>query len=163
MAELPRLNGIIKALEEGWDFVHHMRAEYEKRIDYMVDRLNKIPGIKCAKPEGAFYLFPDISSYGIPSMKFAMEFFQKEKVRCAPGSGYGQAGEGHIRFALVKPIAELEEVCTRLERFVKNLPPQAPPTVPSTPHFFIHPFSMRARRSLKQIRGLRVRPSLRWK
>jgi aminotransferase len=127
---VPFQKAAVKALEEGWDFVKSMRTEYEKRINYMTDRLNKIPGIKCAKPEGAFYLFPDISSYGIPSMKFAMEFFQKEKVRCAPGSGYGPNGEGHIRFALVKPIEDLKEVCDRLERYVKNLPPQAPPTVP---------------------------------
>jgi aminotransferase len=127
---VPFQKAAIKALEKGWDFVAEMRTEYEKRIDYMTDRLNKIPGIKCAKPEGAFYLFPDISSYGMPSMKFAMEFFQKEKVRAAPGSGYGEMGEGHIRFALVRPISDLKEVCDRLERFVKNLPPQAPPTVP---------------------------------
>jgi aminotransferase len=127
---VPFQKAAVKALEEGWDFVHSMRAEYEKRIDYMVKRFNKIPGIKCAKPEGAFYLFPDISSYGVPSMKFTMEFFQKEKVRCAPGSGYGQAGEGHVRFALVASMDDLKEVCDRLERYVKNLPPQAPPTVP---------------------------------
>ena len=127
---VPFQKAAVKALEEGWDFVHSMRAEYEKRIDYMVKRFNKIPGIKCAKPEGAFYLFPDISSYGVPSMKFTMDFFQKEKVRCAPGSGYGQAGEGHVRFALVASMDDLKEVCDRLERYVKNLPPQAPPTVP---------------------------------
>jgi len=95
-----------------------------------VDRLNEIEGIKCTKPEGAFYLFPDISVFGIPSMKFAMDLFQKEKVRCASGSAYGEMGEGHVRFALVRPIEDLEEVCDRLERFIKNLPPQAPPAVP---------------------------------
>ncbi|MCW4013003.1 MAG: aminotransferase class I/II-fold pyridoxal phosphate-dependent enzyme [Candidatus Bathyarchaeota archaeon] len=127
---VPFQKAAIVALEKGWDFVAEMKAEYERRIDYMTKRLNEIEGIKCPKPEGAFYLFPDISSFGIPSMKFAMEFFQQEKVRCAPGAAYGSMGEGHIRFALVKPIEELEEVCTRLERFVKNLPPQAPPAVP---------------------------------
>jgi aminotransferase len=127
---VPFQKAAIKALEEGWDFVEGMRSEYRKRIDYMVKKLNEIEGIKCAKPEGAFYLFPDISGYGLPSMKFAMDFFQKEKVRCAPGSNYGDMGEGHVRFALVRPLAELEEVCVRLERYVKNLPPQAPPTVP---------------------------------
>ena len=56
-------------------------------------------------------------------MKFAMDFFQQEKVRCAPGAGYGAAGEGHVRFALVASMKDLEETCTRLERVVKNLPP----------------------------------------
>ncbi len=127
---VPFQKAAIVALEKGWDFVDEMKTEYEKRIDYMVDRLNKIDGIKCAKPQGAFYLFPDISSFGVPSLKFAMDFFKEEKVRCAPGAGYGEMGEGHIRFALVKPVEDLSEVCDRLERFVKNLPPQAPPTVP---------------------------------
>jgi len=127
---VPFQKAAITALEEGWGFVADMKAEYEKRIDYMTKRLNEIEGIKCTKPEGAFYLFPDISSFGMPSMKFAMEFFQQEKVRVAPGAAYGDMGEGHIRFALVRPIEDLEEVCARLERFVKNLPPQAPPAVP---------------------------------
>jgi aminotransferase len=127
---VPFQKAAIKALADGWDFVAEMKAEYKKRIDYMTKRLNEIEGVKCAKPEGAFYLFPDISSFGMPSMKFAMEFFQKEKVRCAPGAAYGEMGEGHIRFALVRPVEDLEEVCKRLERFVKNLPPQAPPAVP---------------------------------
>ena len=127
---VPFQKAAIKALEEGWDFVEEMRKAYQKRIKFMVSRLNEIEGVKCVEPEGAFYLFPDISSLGIPSMKFAMDLFMKEKVRCAPGSAYGEMGEGHIRFAMVRPIEDLEEACNRLERFVKNLPPQAPPTVP---------------------------------
>ncbi len=127
---VPFQKAAIKALEEGWDFVEEMRKAYQKRIKFMVSRLNEIEGVKCVEPEGAFYLFPDISSLGIPSMKFAMDLFMKEKVRCAPGSAYGEMGEGHIRFAMVRPIEDLEEACNRLERFIKNLPPQAPPTVP---------------------------------
>ena len=127
---VPFQKAAIVALEKGWGFVKEMRSEYKKRIDYMVERLNAIAGIKCAYPQAAFYVFPDISGLGIPSMKFAMDFFIQEKVRCAPGSGYGEMGEGHIRFALVRPVEDLSEVCDRLERFVKNLPPQAPPTVP---------------------------------
>ncbi len=118
------------ALEKGWDFVEKMRAAYKERIDFMVPRLNEIEGVSCPYPEGAFYLFPDISKLGVPSMKFAMEFFQKEKVRCAPGTQYGANGEGHIRFALVRPVEELAEVCDRMERFVKSLPPTAPQAYP---------------------------------
>jgi aminotransferase len=127
---VPFQKAAVKALQDGWDFVDEMKAEYKKRIDYMVPRLNEIEGVKCVYPEGAFYLFPDISSYGIPSQKFSMDFFQKEKVRCAAGVGYGENGEGHVRFALVRPKETLEEVCSRLERYLKDLPPKAPPTVP---------------------------------
>ena len=127
---VPFQRAAVEALDKGWDFVAEMRAEYKKRIDYMVDRLNEIEGVSCPMPEGAFYLFPDVSSFGVPSMKFAMDFFQQQKVRCAPGTQYGENGEGHIRFALVKPVEKLGEVCDRLESFLKNLPPKAPPAVP---------------------------------
>ena len=121
--------GII-ALEEGWGFVEEMREAYKKRINYMVPRLNEIEGVSCPYPEGAFYLFADISRLGVPSRKFAVDFFKQEKVRCAPGIQYGETGEGHIRFALVKPIEYLEDVANRLERFIKNLPAAAPPAYP---------------------------------
>jgi aminotransferase len=118
---VPFQKAAIVALEEGWDFVEEMRVEYDKRIDYMVNRLNSIEGIKCAYPQGAFYVFPDISSFDISSLKFAKDFLTQEKVRCAPGAGFGEMGEGHIRFSLVKPVEDLKKACDRLERFVKSL------------------------------------------
>ncbi len=127
---VPFQKAAVEALEKGWDFVAEMRSEYKKRIDFMVKRLNEIEGVSCPTPEGAFYLFPDVSSFGVPSMNFTMDFFQQQKVRCAPGTQYGENGEGHIRFALVRPVDQLGEVCDRLEGFVKNLPPKAPPAVP---------------------------------
>ncbi|MFP3952042.1 MAG: pyridoxal phosphate-dependent aminotransferase [Candidatus Bathyarchaeia archaeon] len=119
-----------KALEEGWDFVNMMREKYKKRIDFMVPRLNEIEGVSCPYPEGTFYVFPDISKLGIESQEFARKLFEEEKVRCAPGTQYGENGEGHIRFALVRPTDELEEVCNRLQNFIDRLPPKAPPTIP---------------------------------
>ncbi len=118
---VPFQKAAVEALDKGWDFVANMRAEYKKRIDFMVKRLNDVEGVCCPMPEGAFYLFPDVSSFGVPSMKLVMDFFQQKKVRCAPGTQYGENGEGHIRFALVKPVDELAEVCDRFEGFVKNL------------------------------------------
>ena len=120
----------IVALEKAWDFVEEMREAYRKRIEFIVARLNEIRGVSCPYPEGAFYIFPDISDLGLPSRQFATDFFQEEKVRCAPGTQYGENGEGHIRFALVRPVEDLAEACDRLERFIKNLPPAAPRAYP---------------------------------
>jgi aspartate/methionine/tyrosine aminotransferase len=120
---VPFQKAAVEALEKGWDFVAEMRGEYKKRIDFMVKRLNEIEGVSCPTPEGAFYLFPDVSSFGVPSRKLVMDFFQQKKVRTAPGTQYGENGEGHIRFALVKPVDELAEVCDRFEDYVKNLSP----------------------------------------
>jgi aminotransferase len=127
---VPFQKAAIKALTDGWEFVDEMRQEYKKRIDFMVSRLNDVEGFNCPYPEGTFYVFPDMSELGVESLKFSYDLFQKEKVRCAPGTQYGENGEGHVRFALVKPIEDLEEVCTRLERFIRELPPKAPPTIP---------------------------------
>ena len=120
----------VKALRDGWDFVEEMRNEYKKRIDYMVPRLNEIEGVTCPYPEGAFYLFPDISELGVPSAKFSADLFTNEKVRCASGTQYGENGEGHIRFALVKPVEVLADACDRLEKYIKSLPPKAPSAYP---------------------------------
>ncbi len=108
------------ALEKGWSFVKKMRKEYTKRIAFSVKRLNEIKGINCPKPEGTFYVFPDISGVGMPSAKFAQELLLQEKVRGAPGTGYGTAAEGHIRFALVDNMERLEEAWNRVERFCKK-------------------------------------------
>jgi len=120
----------IVALEKAWDFVEEMRGAYRKRIEFIVQRLNEIRGVSCPYPEGAFYVFSDISDLGMRSRQFATDFFQEEKVRCAPGTQYGENGEGHIRFALVRPVKDLAEACDRFERFVKNLPPTAPRAYP---------------------------------
>ncbi|MGD2201583.1 MAG: pyridoxal phosphate-dependent aminotransferase [Candidatus Bathyarchaeota archaeon] len=120
----------IAALEQGWDFVEKMRGAFRKRIDFFVPRLNEIEGVSCPYPEGAFYVFADISELKCPSKDFSREFFHHEKVRCAPGTQYGPNGEGHIRFALVRPVEQLEEVAVRLERFTKNLPEKVPNAYP---------------------------------
>ena len=120
----------IEALKRGWDFVEEMRQAFKERIEYFVPRLNEIEGVKCPYPEGAFYLFVDISELNCPSMDFSRELFHHEKVRCAPGTQYGPNGEGHIRFALVRPVEDLEEVATRLEKFIKNLPKAVPHAFP---------------------------------
>ena len=120
----------IVALKNGWDFVEEMRKTFKKRIDFFVPRLNEIEGISCPYPEGAFYVFPDISELNCLSMDFSREFFHHEKVRCNPGTQYGPNGEGHIRFALVRPIEVLEEIAVRLERFMKDLPMPVPRSFP---------------------------------
>ena len=118
------------ALKEGWEFVDMMRGEYKKRVEYMSKRLDEIEGISCLHPQGTFYVFPDISELGMPSAQFSQQLFAKENVRCASGSGYGENGEGHVRFALVRPVEQLKDACDRIERFVKGLPPVAPKAYP---------------------------------
>jgi aminotransferase len=111
----------IYALKNSWDFVENMRQTYKERIEYSVKRLNEIDGIKCIHPEGAYYLFPDISELGITSAEFAEGLFNEEKVRIFPGSNFGPNAEGHVRISLIHPIDTLKEAYNRIERYTKNL------------------------------------------
>jgi len=118
---LPFQKAATKALAEGWDFVDSMREAYKRRIDAVVPRLNEIDGVSCPKPEGAFYVFPDVSSFGVPTMQLLMGLLKGGQVLVAPGSVYGQKGEGHVRLALVKPVDVLEEAVDRLGKYFSGL------------------------------------------
>jgi len=110
-----------EALKRGWDFVEEMRKAYKERIDYCVRRMNEVPGVKCAYPEGAFYIFPDISALKVPAAKFCEGLLNEQKLRTVPGTIYGPNGEGHVRLALVVPLKTCEDVMNRFERHVKKL------------------------------------------
>ena len=129
----PIQKGAIKALQDGYQFVLDMRKEYEERIEYTAMRLNEMPGIKCPKPEGAFYMFPCIENIGMKSMEFCQKLVEEQKVRAIPGAGYGAGnGEGNVRFSLITPLSNttmpswfehkkgymLEDAMDRIEKFV---------------------------------------------
>jgi aspartate/methionine/tyrosine aminotransferase len=132
----PIQKGAITALTGPWDFVEGMVKEYEERINYCVQRLNEMLGVICVKPEGAIYLFPDISGTGLGSDEFAQKLMQEERVRISTGSGYGPVmGKGYVRMSMVTPLStqtmpswlkvgpntSLEAAMDRLERFTKKL------------------------------------------
>jgi len=106
--------------KEGWDFVASMKAEYKRRLDYVVKRMNEVPGVKCPYPEGTFYVFPNIQGVGMKSADFIAKLLADEKVRGNAGSNYGPNGEGFARFALVTPFERCVEFMDRFERFVKK-------------------------------------------
>jgi len=109
------------ALSGPFDEVYKMKSEYEKRIDYCIKRLKEIPGIFCSKPQGAFYLFPDISGLGKPSIDFCEVLAREGKVMLAPGIGFGPSGEGYVRIALVRPIPVLDQCMDAIEKVAKSL------------------------------------------
>ncbi len=132
----PIQRGAIAALTGPWDFVDGMAKEYQERIDYCVRRLNEMPGVECYTPEGAFYLFPDISGTGLSSEEFTRRLLEEERVRIVPGSGYGpEMGKGRVRMSMVTPMStqkmpswlktspntNLEAAIDRIERLTKKL------------------------------------------
>ena len=94
------------------------------RRDYAWKRLNEIEGISCAKPEGAFYVFPKIHGVGSrwkTDMDFAVELLKETGVLLVHGSGFDPVyGAGHVRGVFLPPIKTLEEAFSEIERFMKK-------------------------------------------
>ena len=111
----------IEALTGPQDSVDEMRAEFKKRRDWLVDALNKIEGISCKLPRGAFYAFPDISSFGLSSKEFADRLLDEEGVALAWGTSSGEYGEGHIRISYATSLDNLKEAVNRIKRFTERL------------------------------------------
>jgi aspartate aminotransferase len=95
-----------------------MVAEFRKRRDFFADGLNQIPGIRCLKPLGAFYLFPNISGAGLPSEDFANRLLDEAGVAALPGTAFGQFGEGYLRFSFANSLSNIEAALERINNFV---------------------------------------------
>lgn len=111
--------GAIAALEGSQDCVEEMRQAFAKRREVMYERLNAIPGLTCPKPDGAFYLFPDISKTGLKSLDFSNRLLEKEQVAVIPGIAF--AGDDNIRLSYATDMATIEKGMDRLDKFVKSL------------------------------------------
>jgi aminotransferase len=110
----------IEALRNGAAEVEKMRHEYALRRNLMLEGFARI-GIPCFPPGGAFYLFPDITKFGLSSRDFAFGLLEKESVAVVPGTAFGVSGEGCVRACYATSRAELEEALVRIERFVNTL------------------------------------------
>ena len=108
----------IAALEVGEPFVQEMLAEYDRRRQLMVRRLNDI-GLLCFEPKGAFYAFPDVStSTGLSAEDFAQQLLAEEHVAVVPGEAFGPSGAGHARVCYATAYEQIEVAMDRIEAFV---------------------------------------------
>ncbi|MBD2214488.1 pyridoxal phosphate-dependent aminotransferase [Calothrix sp. FACHB-156] len=110
--------GAIAALESSQDCVEEMRQAFAKRRQVMLDRLNAIPGLSCPKPDGAFYLFPDISKTGLKSLEFCDALIEEHQVAVIPGIAFG--ADKNIRLSYATDMATIEKGMDRLEKFVRS-------------------------------------------
>ena len=109
------------ALNGPQDCVTDMVKKYEAKRDYALDRWAEIPNVEVTKPEGAFYLFPDLSAYGKSSPQLAKYFREEANVAITPGHLFGKQGEGHIRNSYAQSMADLEEGLERIKKALKKL------------------------------------------
>jgi len=99
--------------ERSQEYAMSMVAEYKKRRDVMVDGLNSLPGVKCLKPEGAFYCFPDISGTGMDDWTFADTMLEKAGVALSPGSLFGNA-RNNVRLCYANSVQNIEKAIERM-------------------------------------------------
>jgi len=113
--------GGVAALTRSQDCVTEMVTEYGARRSFMVGALNAVPGIRCAAPDGAFYLFPRFGAgpgdLAGPrdSVATAEALLEATAIAAVPGIAFGEAGEGHLRFTIATARADLERAVDRLE------------------------------------------------
>ena len=111
----------IVALDGPQGCVDEMVAEYDRRRGFVVQALNEIDGVTCLEPKGAFYAFPNISSFGRTSEEVAVFLLSESKVTCVPGTAFGPRGEGHLRISYASSMGQLEEGMERIKEGVKRL------------------------------------------
>jgi aspartate/methionine/tyrosine aminotransferase len=113
--------GAVEALRGPQDEVDAMVAEFRARRDLVVDGLNAIPGIRCLRPHGAFYVFPEISATRLTGKELADRLLQETGVCVLAGTAFGHVGTSHIRISYANSRENLTEALARLRAFVEPL------------------------------------------
>jgi len=110
--------GAIAALEGSQDCVEQMRQAFAERRQVMLHRLNAIPNLGCAKPDGAFYMFVNISKTGMTSLEFCNELLETQQVATIPGIAFG--ADDHIRLSYATDMTSIEKGMDRLDKFLRS-------------------------------------------
>ena len=105
-----------------------MKAEFDRRRIYMFERLGAMPGVRCVRPQGAFYAFPDVSAAyervlgrnvaGPRSAAFATKVIEEARVAVVPGGAFGD--DNCVRLSFATSMGEIEKGLDRLEEFLKG-------------------------------------------
>ena len=111
--------GAISALESSQDCVEQMRQAFIERRQIMLNRLNDIPELVCAKPDGAFYMFVNISKTGLNSLEFCKALLETQQVAAIPGVAFG--ADDHVRLSYATDRTSIEKGMDRLDKFVSSL------------------------------------------
>ena len=107
----------IEALTGPQDMVDRVVEKFQARRDRMIAGLNAIPGISCQVPQGAFYAFPNISSFGILSKELSMRILDEAGVALLSGTDFGPHGEGYLRLCYANSMENIELALERLKAF----------------------------------------------
>jgi aspartate/methionine/tyrosine aminotransferase len=87
----------------------------------MLELVNAIPGVLAQKPQGAFYVFPNIKSYGLSSKEIAIRLINEAGVAVLAGTDFGAGGEGYIRLVYAVSMEMIEEGLEKITAWFKSL------------------------------------------
>ncbi|MDP4198897.1 MAG: pyridoxal phosphate-dependent aminotransferase [Bacteroidota bacterium] len=108
----------IEALTGPQDWVDNVVEEFRRRRDLIVDGMNSLPGFKCHKPLGAFYVFPNTTGTGMDSRTLANKILNEGGVACLSGSTFGKYGEGYVRFSYANSMENIEKGIDRIRKLL---------------------------------------------
>jgi aspartate/methionine/tyrosine aminotransferase len=111
----------IAALQGDQTPVARMVAEFKRRRNLIVDGLNQMPGVKCARPRGAFYVFPNITGTRRSSAEVAESLLNDAGVAALSGAAFGAHGEGYLRFSYANSEANLKKALDRMRPVFERL------------------------------------------
>jgi aspartate aminotransferase len=111
----------IAALTGPWEPVDEMVAEFTRRRDVVVEGLNRIPGVSCLEPSGAFYVFPNVKELGHASRDVQEHLMDAAGVACLAGTAFGAQGEGYLRFSYANSVENLRDALEAIEAALPDL------------------------------------------
>ena len=110
----------VDALKNGDEDVEKLKKSYNQRRRFLMNAFKEMD-LECFEPFGAFYVFPCIKEFGMPSEEFATRFLEEEKVAAIPGTAFGDSGEGYLRISYAYSLEKLKIAMDRLKNFVTRL------------------------------------------
>lgn len=111
--------GALAGLKGDQSFIGEMVKAFAERREFMHNKLTSIPGITCVKPMGAFYMLPNISSFGLKSSDFCAKLLDQQKVAAVPGIAFGS--DAHIRLSYACSMDNITKGLDRLAEFCAGL------------------------------------------
>ena len=110
----------IAALEGPQDATAAMVAAFRERRNVIVEGLNRIPGFRCARPAGAFYVFPNVEGTGIPSAELADYLLETAGVAVLDGACFGEYGKGYLRLSYANSVENIRRALERIEEALRK-------------------------------------------
>lgn len=120
-ASFTQMAGIEALSDRTLDRVSYFVDQFKERRDLIVERLNQIPGVRCHKPHGAFYVFPNIQGTGKSSADMEHYLLNDAGVACLSGTAFGAFGEGFIRLSYANSVENINEAMNRMQTAIERL------------------------------------------